>query len=99
MGALCGATARVPPAEGQQQSRQVREKLFATRLNSLYGTPEHLGVLISITGFALVVLWGLIGGVVNIFYRPGDGSHTPLDEIEQQVEEIESQIESEERAA
>jgi len=77
----------------------VREKLFATMLNSLYGTPENLGVLISITGFALVVLWGLIGGVVNIFYRPGDGSHTPLDEIEQQVEEIESQIESEERAA
>jgi len=77
----------------------VREKLFATMLNSLYGTPENLGVLISITGFALVVLWGLIGGIINIFYRPGDGSHASLGEIEQQVEEIESQVESEERAA
>jgi hypothetical protein len=76
----------------------VREKLFATMLHSLYGTPEDLAVLISLTGFALVVLWGLLGGLVNLFYRTGDTAHTSLTEMEHQVEEIEHQIESEERA-
>ncbi len=76
----------------------VREKLFATMLHSLYGTPESLAVLISITGFALVVIWGLLGGIVNLFYRTGDAAHTSLTEMEHQVEEIEDQIESEERA-
>jgi uncharacterized protein (TIRG00374 family) len=77
----------------------VREKLFATMLHSLYGTPENLGVLISITGFALIVLWGLIGGIVNLFYRPADGSHASIDEIEHQIESIEHQVEAEERAS
>jgi hypothetical protein len=76
----------------------VREKLFATMLHSLYGTPEDLAVLISITGFALVVAWGLIGGVVNLFYRPGDGSHASLGDMEAQVGFIEQEIESREKA-
>lgn len=76
----------------------VREKLFAAMLHSLYGTSENLAVLISITGFALVVIWGLLGGVVSLFYRPGDGSHLSLDEVESQVGEIEHQIEAEEKA-
>lgn len=76
----------------------VREKLFASMLHSLYGTPEELGVLISITGFAIIVLWGLLGGVVSLFYRPGDGSHASLGEIKEEVDEIEHQIESEEAA-
>jgi uncharacterized protein (TIRG00374 family) len=76
----------------------VREKLFATMLHSLYGTKEELATLISLTGFALVVAWGLLGGVVNVFYCPGDGSHASLDEIESQVDDIEHQIESEEKA-
>ena len=76
----------------------VREKLFATMLNSLYGTSENLAVLISITGFALGVLWSLIGGIIYLTYRPGDGSHASLGEIEEQVDEIEHQIESEEAA-
>ena len=76
----------------------VREKLFATMLHSMYGTPEDLGVLISITGFALAVLWGLVGGGVSLFYRTGDGSHASLGEMESQVGEIEHQIETEEKA-
>jgi len=50
-------------------------------LHSLYGTPEDLGVLISITGFAIIVLWGLLGGVVSLLYRSGDGAAS-LGEIE-----------------
>ena len=75
----------------------VREKLFATMLHSMYGTPEDLGVLISITGFALAALWGLIGGGVSLFYRPGDGSHASFGELESQIHEIEHQIEVEEK--
>ena len=77
----------------------VREGLFAKMLNQLYGTSEDLAVLISITGFALGVLWSLIGGLVFLMYRPADGSHASLGEIEHQVEEIEHQVESEERAS
>jgi len=76
----------------------VREKLFATMLHTLYGTPENLGVLISITGFAIIVSWGLIGGIVSLVYRPGDGSHVSLGEMEEEVGEIEHQIEADETA-
>jgi uncharacterized protein (TIRG00374 family) len=76
----------------------LREKLFASMLHSLYGTPEDLGVLISITGFALVVVWGLIGGVVSLLYRPGDGIHASMAEMENEVVDIEQGIEAEENA-
>jgi hypothetical protein len=67
-------------------------------LHSLYGTPEDLGVLISITGFAIIVVWGLLGGVVSLLYRSGAGSAS-LDEIEGEVGTIEKLIEDEERAS
>lgn len=76
----------------------VREKLFASMLHSLYGTPEDLGVLISITGFAIIVLWGLLGGVVSLLYRAGDGSEPSFDAMEGEIDAIEHQIEDEERA-
>ena len=77
----------------------VREKLFAEMLHSLYGTSENLAVLISITGFFLAVMWGLIGGIVYMTYRPSDGGHASLSEMESQVAEVEHQVESEERAS
>ena len=77
----------------------VREKLFAMMLHPLYGTPEDLAVLISITGFALGVLWGLLGGVVNVFYRPSDGSLLTTAGLESEIGTIEHQIEDEERAS
>jgi hypothetical protein len=76
----------------------VREKLFAMMLHPLYGTPEDLAVLISITGFALGVLWGLLGGVVSIFYRPSDGSAVSRAGIEGEIGAIGQQIEEEERS-
>lgn len=77
----------------------VREKLFSMMLGSLYSTPEDLAVLISITGFALGVLWGLLGGVVSLLYRSGDGSGASLEGMEGEVESIEQAIEREERSA
>jgi len=76
----------------------VREKLFSSMLHSLYGTPEDLGVLISITGFAIMVCWSLIGGVVSLLYRAGQESAS-LDEIEGEVGAIEQRVEDEERAS
>lgn len=76
----------------------VREKLFAVMLHSLYGTSEDLAVLISITGFGLMVLWGLIGGLVYMAYRPAGAASVPFNEIEGEVDEIESRIGAEEEA-
>lgn len=76
----------------------VREKLFATMLHSLYNTPEDLAVLISITGFALVVIWGLIGGIIYMTYRPSDGGDASISEMQSTVGEVEKQVELEERA-
>lgn len=76
----------------------VREGLFALMLNSMYGTPKELATLISLTGFALVVLWGLIGGVVYLTYKPGDGGAASLSDLESQIGEVEHEIENEEAA-
>ncbi len=76
----------------------VREGLFALMLNSLYGTPKELATLISLTGFALMVAWGLIGGIVYLLYKPGDGGTASIGEMESQIGEVEHQIESEEAA-
>ena len=76
----------------------VREKLFSSMLHSLYGTPEDLGVLISITGFAIMVCWSLIGGVVSMLYRSGAGAAS-MTEIEGEVGAIEQRVEDEERAS
>jgi glycosyltransferase 2 family protein len=75
----------------------VREKLFAVMLHSLYGTSENLAVLISITGFGLMVLWGLIGGLVYMTYRPADGSSLSIQGMEGEVDRVESQIGTEEQ--
>jgi glycosyltransferase 2 family protein len=76
----------------------VREKLFSSMLHSLYATPEDLGVLISITGFAIMVCWSLIGGVISMLYRSGEGAAS-LHEIEGEVGSIEKRVEDEERAS
>ena len=60
--------------------------------------PEDLGVLISITGFAIIVSWGLLGGVVSMLYRSGDAS-VSIKEIEGEVDAIEQRVEQEERAS
>ena len=76
----------------------VREGLFSVMLHSLYGTPEDLAVLISITGFALGVGWGLIGGIIYLTYRPVGGSSVSFGEMEDEVGAIEQAVEADEKA-
>ena len=69
----------------------VREGLFQKVLSILYGTAESVAVMISITGFLMVVFWGLIGGCVYLVYRPTGGLR--LDEVQDEVQAIEGSIE------
>ena len=77
----------------------LREGLFKEMLSTLYNTDGSLAVVISITAFALGVLWGLIGGVITIFYRPSDGSLLSMEGMETEIGEIEHAIEDEEKAS
>lgn len=77
----------------------LREGLFKEMLSTLYKTDGSLAVVISITAFALGVLWGLIGGVITIFYRPSDGSLLSIEGIETEIGKVEHEIEEEERAS
>ncbi len=71
----------------------VREGLFETLLNTLYGTPKSLAVLISLTSFSLTVFWSLVGGIFYLFYRPSSGKNISLHEMSDQVELLEEEVE------
>lgn len=68
----------------------VREGLFQTMLNTLCGVPTGAAVVISLLGFAMVLFWGIIGGVIYLFYRPSE--HAGLKEIEEQVATLQHEI-------
>jgi glycosyltransferase 2 family protein len=68
----------------------VREGLFQKLLSALCGVDESKAVVISLTGFAIVLFWGLVGGVIYLFYRPSE--HAKLADIRQEVHELEHQI-------
>jgi hypothetical protein len=70
----------------------VREQLFQNVLAGLFGTPESVAVMISITGFLMIVFWGLVGGCVYLVYRPSGGLH--LHEVQEQVHAVEESIEN-----
>jgi uncharacterized protein (TIRG00374 family) len=48
----------------------VREGLFVNLLGDLCGISVSMATLISLTGYLVLVLWGVVGGVVYLFYRP-----------------------------
>ena len=68
----------------------VREGLFIKLLGDLCQIPESIAKLISLTGYSVVVLWGMAGGIVYLIYRPSD--HAKLGEIRQNVAELEHEI-------
>jgi uncharacterized membrane protein YbhN (UPF0104 family) len=70
----------------------VREQLFQNVLAGLFGTPESVAVMISITGFLIIVFWGLAGGCVYLVYRPSGGLH--LQQVQEQVDAVEESIEN-----
>ena len=73
-----------------------REGLFQTLLSELCGVSEGQAVAISLTGFVIIVFWGLVGGAIYAFYRPSE--HAKLSEIEHEVEVLEHEIAESEEA-
>jgi len=74
----------------------VREGLFQVFLSQLCGVREAVAVLISSTGYFLTFFWGLVGGVVYLFYRPSE--HARLREIRSEVATLEHAVAEEEVA-
>jgi hypothetical protein len=69
----------------------LREGLFIKILGALYGTPESIATLVSLSGFLMQVFWSLVGGAIYLAYRSTD--HTPLAEMKESVEELEHRVE------
>ena len=65
----------------------VRERLFEIFLGALCGVTPAVAVVISSVGYLLTLAWGLLGGVVYMFYRPTE--HVRLRQIEADVEAFE----------
>jgi hypothetical protein len=57
---------------------------------------EAVAVVTSSTGYILTLMWGLIGGVVYLFYRPTE--HARLREIRSEVATLEHAVAEEEVA-
>jgi uncharacterized membrane protein YbhN (UPF0104 family) len=74
----------------------VREGLFQVFLHELWQVPKGDAVLISSTGYLLTFFWGLIGGVIYLFYRPTD--HARLRDITSEVAALEHTVAEEEVA-
>lgn len=47
-----------------------RETLIEILLRDLANVPNEVGVLISLVGFAYFVLFGVVGGIIYLFYAP-----------------------------
>jgi len=67
-----------------------REGMFQALMSELFGLTKGQSVAISLTGFVLVLFWGVVGGAVYAFYRPTE--HAKLSEVEREVHELEHKI-------
>jgi hypothetical protein len=72
----------------------VREGLLQIFLHELAGIRETDGVLISSAVYFLMFIWGLIGGVIYLFYRSSD--HARLGEIKTEMAAFKHTIAEEE---
>jgi uncharacterized protein (TIRG00374 family) len=72
----------------------VREELFQKTLGTLYGLPEGEAVLVSIGGFLMLVLWGMVGGLVYLGYRSKAGPSASIRDMRASVGEIEEKIDA-----
>ncbi len=68
----------------------VREGMFISLLGDLCGVDKATAVVISLTGYLVIVFWGLVGGILYLFYRPS--THASLGEMEHTVAKLEHQI-------
>jgi uncharacterized membrane protein YbhN (UPF0104 family) len=74
----------------------VREGLFQVFLSNLCGVNEAIAAVISSTGYVLMLCWGLLGGVLYLFYRPTE--HARMREIRTEVATLEHAVAEEEVA-
>ncbi|HZJ14744.1 MAG TPA: lysylphosphatidylglycerol synthase transmembrane domain-containing protein [Chthoniobacteraceae bacterium] len=68
----------------------VREGLFQVFLGNLCDVSEAVAVVISSTGYVLMLLWGLIGAAIYLFYRPSE--HARLREMRKEVAAAEHSV-------
>lgn len=68
----------------------VREGLFIKLLGGLCQIPEATAVTISLSGYFVLILWSLVGGIVYLCYRPTE--HAPLTEMDEKVAQLEHEI-------
>ncbi len=74
----------------------VRERLFQVFLGGLCGVSEAVAAIMSSTGYALNLVWGLLGGLFYLFYRPSE--HARLREMRAEVSTLEHAVAEEEIA-
>lgn len=74
----------------------VREGLFEVFLGKLCGVSGAVAVTISSLGYLLTLGWGVVGGVIYLFYRPSD--HARLRDIKNEVRAAEHALAEEEIA-
>ena len=74
----------------------VREKLFQIFLGDLCGVSDAVAALMSTTGYALNLVWGLLGGLLYLFYRPSE--HARLREMRAEIATLEHAVAEEEIA-
>ncbi len=70
----------------------LREKLFEELLGKLSNVPAELAILIASGGFVITLIYGLVGGVIYLFYRSSTGETASLSEINATVEATEAKI-------
>ena len=68
----------------------VREGLFVKLLGDLCGISASMATVISLTGYLVLVLWGILGGVVYLFYRPS--KHVSMAEMKHELSDLEHRI-------
>lgn len=73
-----------------------REILFQFFLNKLCGVGVEVATVISLTGYSIMLVWGLIGGALYLFYRPSE--HARLREIRSEVASLEHAVAEQEVA-
>lgn len=74
----------------------VREGLFQVFLSHLCGVSEAVAVVTSSTGYFLMLCWGVVGGVLYLFYRPSE--HARLRDIRSEVATLEHSVAEQEVA-
>ncbi len=74
----------------------IREGLFQIFFGQLCGVSDAVAVITSTTGYLLTLGWGLVGGVIYLFYRPSE--HARLREMRASVAEFEHQVAAQEIA-